>query len=257
MHVSLRESRGGSRIQTWNRYAYVANNPLNATDPLGLYKGVCGDGPRNAGCLWGSYTDAGAIGTWGPGSFAEGVTAIAIFTQQDEAGFPGDMVQVPVYGFMGLQAIFGYNFAATWTALKKAVENAKQTIANSSTCTNFYGGNGIQTIDSTTYHIGPDISTDLSSGVAMYTEAGSNPPEVFVNPDVGGGFLAPPSEFYGVTGASNIQSYFVLHEAAHSLSSFTGFYPNDYSKNPDGTPYAQGQINQWVNNVRLTGYCPK
>ena len=32
MHVSLRESRGGSRIQTWNRYAYVANNPLNATD---------------------------------------------------------------------------------------------------------------------------------------------------------------------------------------------------------------------------------
>jgi hypothetical protein len=23
--------------QTWNRYAYLANNPLNATDPLGLY----------------------------------------------------------------------------------------------------------------------------------------------------------------------------------------------------------------------------
>jgi hypothetical protein len=36
MHVSLRETRGGSRIQTWNRYAYVANGPLNAIDPLGL-----------------------------------------------------------------------------------------------------------------------------------------------------------------------------------------------------------------------------
>ncbi|MGC2108326.1 MAG: RHS repeat-associated core domain-containing protein, partial [Candidatus Korobacteraceae bacterium] len=28
--------------QTWNRYAYVANNPLNATDPLGLYDAVLG-----------------------------------------------------------------------------------------------------------------------------------------------------------------------------------------------------------------------
>jgi RHS repeat-associated protein len=26
--------------QTWNRYAYVGNNPLNAVDSLGLYKGI-------------------------------------------------------------------------------------------------------------------------------------------------------------------------------------------------------------------------
>ena len=36
MHFSLSENCGGSRIQTWNRYAYVANNPLANIDFLGL-----------------------------------------------------------------------------------------------------------------------------------------------------------------------------------------------------------------------------
>jgi hypothetical protein len=36
MHVSLPENRGGLRIQTWNRYAYVGGSPLTAIDRLGL-----------------------------------------------------------------------------------------------------------------------------------------------------------------------------------------------------------------------------
>ena len=47
--------------QTWNRYAYVGNQPLNSIDPLGLYKGVCPD-ETLVPCLWGGYNDAGAAG---------------------------------------------------------------------------------------------------------------------------------------------------------------------------------------------------
>ena len=47
MYVSLLEDCGGSRVQTWNRYAYVGNSPLSNVDPLGLYtKSACGWWPR-------------------------------------------------------------------------------------------------------------------------------------------------------------------------------------------------------------------
>ena len=39
----LFQSGVGSRIQTWNRYAYVGNNPLSFVDPLGLDHSDCSD----------------------------------------------------------------------------------------------------------------------------------------------------------------------------------------------------------------------
>ena len=51
--------------QTWNRYAYVGNQPLSYIDPLGLKLRICGD--QNHCPV--SYTDAGAIGFWGGDNF--------------------------------------------------------------------------------------------------------------------------------------------------------------------------------------------
>ena len=52
--------------QTWNRYAYVMNNPLNAIDPLGLYCAVNADG---TGTLNGCTQGAAGYG-WGAGAFS-------------------------------------------------------------------------------------------------------------------------------------------------------------------------------------------
>jgi hypothetical protein len=45
--------------QTWNRYAYVANNPLNAIDPLGLI--LCGTHESDPWCNGGGQGAGGGV----------------------------------------------------------------------------------------------------------------------------------------------------------------------------------------------------
>jgi len=66
--------------QTWNRYAYVANNPLNAVDPLGLFVNACFslDPTSCSGSLdyggsgWWSYDSSQGVGSPGTGSTSGG-----------------------------------------------------------------------------------------------------------------------------------------------------------------------------------------
>ena len=89
MHVSLRETRGGSRIQTWNRYAYVANNPLSFIDPLGLYRCIV-DGVETDNCPYGGVGGGGGGGgfpiytTWR--DIRTGLVAVAVAVAVAAAG---------------------------------------------------------------------------------------------------------------------------------------------------------------------------
>jgi RHS repeat-associated protein len=54
--------------QTWNRYGYLANNPLNSTDPLGLYCAIDTDtGETLNGCTQGAAGYGWGAGEWDVG----------------------------------------------------------------------------------------------------------------------------------------------------------------------------------------------
>jgi hypothetical protein len=81
MHVeTFAQSCGGSRIQTWNRYAYVGNNPTTYNDPSGLVI------PIELYLM----TGGGSFNSWA-NSFISGLIAAgaAVFCPQCAPGTPG------------------------------------------------------------------------------------------------------------------------------------------------------------------------
>src|ERR1700730_18604434 len=98
-----------SNPQSWNRYAYVFNNPLNSVDPLGLsdcpdLKSTCGDDP-------GTDTGAPGVGIWGnfgPGNPASGCGMDDITNcahQQSNREIAGDIAAENRFGFTALSAL--------------------------------------------------------------------------------------------------------------------------------------------------------
>ncbi|MGB8887671.1 MAG: RHS repeat-associated core domain-containing protein [Candidatus Korobacteraceae bacterium] len=83
--------------QTWNRYAYLANNPLNAVDPLGLYcmwdDGTKDDNPEDGGVGYAGCVQGG--GTWMDVSSVtvNGDTGETSFWQSGVGNWNGDPLQ--------------------------------------------------------------------------------------------------------------------------------------------------------------------
>jgi len=128
MHVSLRETRGGSRIQTWNRYAYVANNPLSYIDPLGLSH--CAGGLRaiaQGDCdpVADHYnTDLfGGIGSLSVLTAAFTPTAVGFSIPTNSDGMPLGYVNLfPLYGNWDMVSLLGQVVWSPWYSVRGTLE---------------------------------------------------------------------------------------------------------------------------------------
>jgi len=97
--------------QSWNRYAYVLNDPVNATDPLGLEGfssgdiggfGLCGFG--SIGCGFSPFGPGSGMGGFGPCGFGFGFSSIGCgFSPFGDCG-PGSVScnGFPNFGALGI-----------------------------------------------------------------------------------------------------------------------------------------------------------
>ena len=191
--------------QTWNRYAYLANNPLNATDPLGLYCAIGADGGTLNGCTQG----AGGM-FWGPGEFSwADPTAIAMTIPTDETGFPGDgVVLTPVYGNWDMVSVLGQVIWSPWYTVKGTLEGRGrkgQTQLNSTTSYGLNPSTDIFIALPDTGLMGQCADVQTPSGSASGVPVGD------VGPWNGGGTTSNPTKFNdpywspGTPGSSGFQ----------------------------------------------------
>lgn len=220
--------------QTFNRYSYVNNNPLRYIDPSGL----CGYWSRATDVFTnidGTVTTSPPISTYVGDdncgySYYEGFSGGSGYSGGSGDGggpnAPSNCAQTPP----GTPSQYCAPLQQGLAAAKKALQKKG--------CSAFYGGQGAQTLDATTYRF-------LDMGSPTTGAATIDPNNVFVNSNGPYMNYTPTPGQAGPFGRywtqSQFRGFILLHELGHQLSPITGFGPDAGSPRTKPNP---------------VGYCP-
>jgi RHS repeat-associated protein len=258
-----------SNPQSWNRYAYVSNSPLNAVDPLGLRQdwtstdpgeqdcsasidgggpvpcGLLGSGEANISCPGGDCSPFGKRYTSSKigGDFSLVASVNGLVWVND---FNGTELNPDAADEAGLFVQSNPSLIPGWDPTVGGWKNGALNLLKNRPCSTFFGGKGANTMKAAQFlPFGGDTHTFAetypgSKIVWINTTSvvfQSLPWQRFDEPLRPGGLSALDSGIYGL-----------LHELSHQLKSMTGAAY-------DGGPNRILQ-NYW-NSLRVMNACPQ
>jgi RHS repeat-associated protein len=249
--------------QTWNRYAYVSNNPLALIDPYGFFGGICGFTEEctddNTGGGGNDTSNDGGVGWlfgggiyWGPGAVGVG-----------DAGGGGGLQQAEQNALQLLQnptcanAIDG-NTGVAATVLVQALEgsdpNSPLYGSTDAIATIQPGDLGANNISSTGYSGTGGVTQGTLQPATMVdgnlVSGGVGAPwTITINSNPNGMFFAPLLNPYmpAVYSIQSLQAITVLHELGHAA---------DYNGYPSQILNDDGNSDQSMrNSARVAAAC--
>jgi RHS repeat-associated protein len=266
-----------SKPQTWNRYAYVANNPIAFVDPLGLFRSdAVGSGDDGCYLTFSCTVYTDSVGMQIDSQVAEQelhngsgvICPQCAVTAVNGAGFAFPSVGADdsiswSFSFAAtnkgvsltdaaLAEMLGLPTVLTATAFSRQQETALVGALGDlfhrikyGKCAAFYGGQGSDPLQTFGGNI---IFGPMSRPAIGGTPTGDG---MILNSDPNGAFLSPPPSFYGAVGSTQVRSFIIAHELAHIVIGMPGFFTND---NP-AVFGAAGAARQTVNNLRVSSNC--